>query len=45
MKEKILHVRITEDLHKQLEKEAKIENRTIANLVRHILIKYLEERK
>lgn len=45
MKEKILHVRITEDLHKQLKKEAKIENRTIANLVRHILIKYLEERK
>lgn len=40
-KDKIIQVRVEEELHEQVKKKAEEENRTISNLIRTALIAYL----
>ena len=45
MKDKYMHMRVTRELKRAMEKAAKEEQRSVANLVEMILLNWLKEKR
>jgi len=43
--DKIIHIRLPEEIYKKLEKEAEETNRKISSMAKHILIQWIKEKK